>query len=94
MIYHLCFVTANAELSLAAFENAGLDVVAVGETRPAVLFGGALVSFHSIDQIGLIELIHGEAKHSEQTSDRMIDARSIEAYTAAQGLAGTQSETV
>jgi len=60
MIYHLCYVTQNAECSLAAMEAAGLVILPLGEPKPALLFGGTPVSFHTIDQIGMIELIHGE----------------------------------
>jgi hypothetical protein len=60
MIYHLCYVTGNVEASLAAIAAVGLEILSVGAPRPARLFGGLLVSFHSIDQLGLIELIHGE----------------------------------
>jgi hypothetical protein len=38
----------------------GLEVFTLGEPKPARLFGGVPVSFHSIDNVGLIELIHGE----------------------------------
>ena len=60
MIYHLCYVTDDAEASLAAMADAGLDVLTLGPAKAAVLFGGQSVSFHSIDGVGLIELIHGE----------------------------------
>ena len=60
MIYHLCYVTLDAMRSLSAIEAAGLEVMSLAEARPAVLFGGRNVSFHSIDQFGMVELIHGE----------------------------------
>ncbi len=60
MIYHVCYVTDDAAASLAAMAAAGLDVLPVGEAKPARLFGGSLVSFHTIDDVGLIEFIHGE----------------------------------
>jgi len=34
----------------------------VGVAKPAALFGGVPVSFHSVDQLGLIELVHGEPR--------------------------------
>ena len=60
MIYHLCYVTLDAARSLRAIEDMGLAVAPLGEARPAVLFGGVEVSFHSIDHFGMVELIHGE----------------------------------
>lgn len=60
MIYHLCYVSADAARSLAAIEAAGLATVPLGPAQPAVLFGGTPVSFHSVDGFGMIELIHGE----------------------------------
>jgi len=60
MIYHLCYVTDDAERTLAAMEAAGLTIMPLGEPKPALLFGGTPVSFHTIDQVGMIELIHGE----------------------------------
>ena len=60
MIYHMCFVTDDAEASVAAMESAGLRVLPLGAPKPAVLFGGIPVSFHRVDQVGLIEFIHGE----------------------------------
>jgi hypothetical protein len=60
MIYHLCYTTADAAATIVSLERAGLQVCAVSEPRPAVLFGGLDVSFHLVEGIGLIELIHGE----------------------------------
>ncbi len=62
MIYHLCYVTDDAEASIAAMETEGLGVLSLGLPKPAKLFGGVPVSFHRVDQVGLIELIHGEPK--------------------------------
>lgn len=60
MIYHMCFVTDDAAASIAAMEADGLRVLSLGEPKPATLFGGVPVSFHRVDQVGLIEFIHGE----------------------------------
>jgi hypothetical protein len=60
MIYHLCYVTRDADASVAAIEAAGLEVVPVSPATPAVLFGGVPVSFHAVGEVGLIELLHGE----------------------------------
>ena len=59
-IYHLCYVAKSAESTIAAMEADGFTVIAHGEPKPAVLFGGQYVSFYSIANIGLIELIHGK----------------------------------
>ena len=60
MIYHLCYVTSDADASIAALEAAGMEMAPLGPAKPALLFGGRPVSFHGIDQVGMIELIHGE----------------------------------
>jgi hypothetical protein len=62
MIYHMCFATDDAAASVAAMEADGLRVLSLGEPKPARLFGGVPVSFHRVDQVGLIELIHGAPK--------------------------------
>ncbi|HYZ61234.1 MAG TPA: VOC family protein [Acetobacteraceae bacterium] len=59
MIYHMCFETDDAEATIAALEADGLRVFSLGAPKPARLFGGVPVSFHRVDQVGLIELIHG-----------------------------------
>lgn len=59
MIYHMCFETDDAAASIAALEADGLRVFSLGEPKPARLFGGVPVSFHRVDQVGLIEFIHG-----------------------------------
>ena len=59
MIYHMCFETDDAAASVVAMEADGLRVFSLGEPKPARLFGGVPVSFHRVDQVGLIELIHG-----------------------------------
>ena len=60
MIYHLCYVTLDADASVAAMIAADLDVLPLGPPKPALLFGGLPVSFHSIGDVGMIEFIHGE----------------------------------
>jgi len=59
MIYHLCYTSDEPERSVAAIEEAGLNVIPIGEPKPAVLFGGRAVSFYSIANLGTIEIIHG-----------------------------------
>ncbi len=60
MIYHMCFETDDAAVSLAAMEADDLNVFSLGAPKPARLFGGVPVSFHRVDGVGLIELIHGK----------------------------------
>lgn len=59
MVYHLCFETNDADASVAAMEAHGLRILSLGAPKPARLFGGLPVSFHRVDQVGLVELIHG-----------------------------------
>lgn len=59
MIYHLCYVADDPEAALAGLAAAGLDVLPISAAQPAVLFGGRDVSFHSVNDVTLIELIHG-----------------------------------
>ena len=58
LVYHLCYVTDDAALTVSAIEAAGLSVMQVAEPKPAILFGGLYVSFHYVEGYGLIELIH------------------------------------
>jgi len=57
MIYHLCYVTNDAEASVRAMEAVGLEVLPLGAAKPAILFDGLPVSFYQIDRVGLIEMI-------------------------------------
>ena len=59
LIYHICYTSPDVPGALAAMEAAGLQVLAVTEPRPAILFGGQEVSFHHVANFGLIEFIHG-----------------------------------
>jgi Glyoxalase/Bleomycin resistance protein/Dioxygenase superfamily len=60
MVYHLCYITQSPQRAIAAMEEAGLNVAPIGEPKPAVLFGGKVVSFYNVDNVGLIEIIHNE----------------------------------
>jgi hypothetical protein len=60
LIYHICYTAPDVPGALAAMEEAGLQVLAVTEPRPAILFGGQHVSFHHVANVGLIEFIHGD----------------------------------
>lgn len=56
-MYHSCFVARDVPGTLAALEALGLRVVTVSPPKPAVLFGGKPVSFHSVEGLGLVEFI-------------------------------------
>lgn len=58
MIYHTCYLAPNPPESLKAMSAAALVVREMAPAKPAILFGGALVSFHYVSGFGLIELIH------------------------------------
>jgi hypothetical protein len=68
-IYHLCYASDDPAGSLAALEAAGLGVVAVRDPLPAILFGGALVSFHYVDEFGVIELLHSNTAGSPPSAE-------------------------
>lgn len=55
--YHSCFVVADVAAALSALSDLGLRVVTVSPSKPAVLFGGKHVSFHSVQGLGLVEFI-------------------------------------
>lgn len=57
LFYHSCYEVDDRAAALAAIESAGMRSVEASPPRPAVLFGGRLVSFHTILGYGLIELL-------------------------------------
>jgi hypothetical protein len=57
VIYHLCYTSHDVEGSIAAIEAAGLEVFPISDPAPAPLFGGLEVSFYSILEFGIIEII-------------------------------------
>ena len=59
LIYHSCYETDDAAAALEAMRADGLRVYALGEPKPARLFGGVPVSFYAVHDVGMIELIHG-----------------------------------
>jgi hypothetical protein len=59
LIYHICYTSNDVERSLAALEQAGMEVQPLGFPKPAVLFDGIEVSFHRITGVGVIEIIAG-----------------------------------
>jgi hypothetical protein len=57
LFYHSCWEVDDRAAALAAIGELGLRCIEVSAPRPAVLFGGRLVSFHTIPGYGLIELL-------------------------------------
>ena len=57
LIYHTCYETENLGDSLDAIEKQGLRILPVSPPKPAILFGGRLVSFYTIMGFGLIEIL-------------------------------------
>lgn len=57
--YHLCYEISNGlEDALAGLQATGSRAVTVVPPTSAVLFGGRKVSFHMVQGLGLIELLH------------------------------------
>lgn len=59
IIYHACYISDDLGKTLASLEEAQLRPVCVSSPKPAVLFGGAKVSFYNVIGMGLIEIIEG-----------------------------------
>jgi len=57
LIYHLCFATFDLSDSLDRIRRGGHRIVCVSTPKPAVLFGGACVSFYQVKGWGLIEVL-------------------------------------
>jgi hypothetical protein len=60
LIYHICYTSEDVERSLAALEQAGLEVMPLAPSQPALLFNGLEVSFYRITGVGVIEMIAGD----------------------------------
>lgn len=57
IVYHVGYTSADVERTLSRLEDAQLRPFCVSPPKPAVLFGGALVSFYNVVGMGLIEII-------------------------------------
>jgi methylmalonyl-CoA/ethylmalonyl-CoA epimerase len=57
IVYHSCYVTDDLAQTLARFKDAGIRALCVSAPKPAVLFGGRMVSFYDVLGMGLIEII-------------------------------------
>lgn len=56
--YHLCYeVDTSSASALSTLREQGHRVMTVMSAKPAILFGGRLVSFHVVQGFGLIELL-------------------------------------
>ncbi len=64
LFYHQCFATDDLTASLAALKSAGHRLACVSPRKPAVLFGGRMVSFYYMPGYGLIELLEPAASQS------------------------------
>ena len=63
-VYHLCYGAASVPAAIAAMEASGFNVAVISEAKPAVLFGGRAVSFYSVAEIGVIELLDDTSPES------------------------------
>ena len=58
LVYHICYVTQDLDATLDALESSnGIRLFCVSPPKPAVLFGGARVSFYLVAGVGLIEIL-------------------------------------
>ena len=65
-LYHLCYRSLDADLSVRLMREDALTVVCVLPRKAAVLFDGDLVSFYQVVGLGLIEIReHGVLEQSQ-----------------------------
>jgi glyoxalase/bleomycin resistance protein/dioxygenase superfamily protein len=57
IVYHMCYVTADLAVTLAALDAGGVRAICKVPPVPATLFGGRKVSFYDIVGMGLVEII-------------------------------------
>jgi hypothetical protein len=74
LIYHLCYWSSDVENSIKKMEAAGLEILPLGPAKQALLFNGIEVSFFSVTDVGVIEIIHGAP--AEVTLQRKATAQS------------------
>lgn len=55
-VYHLCYEVSDLQSDLAQFGAHG-RVMPVSAPRPAILFQNRLISFHFVENFGLVELM-------------------------------------
>ncbi|HTW53034.1 MAG TPA: VOC family protein [Stellaceae bacterium] len=57
IVYHICYLTADLAVTLAALDAASVRAICKVPPTPATLFGGRRVSFYDIVGMGLVEII-------------------------------------
>jgi methylmalonyl-CoA/ethylmalonyl-CoA epimerase len=57
LIYHICYESGNVEKSLAAMRGDQNLVREISPHKPALLFGGRMVSFYQVRGFGMIEIL-------------------------------------
>jgi hypothetical protein len=70
LIYHLCFENDSEVRSVAAMKESGHRIVCVSPQKPAILFGGRLVSFFLVRGFGLIEVVERASMTRDAESER------------------------
>lgn len=57
LIYHICYEIDDLDEVLDRLDEIGLRALPVTAPKPAILFGGRMVSFYKVQGFGLIELL-------------------------------------
>ena len=57
LIYHTCLEVESVERFESSLRSLGIDFFCLSKPKPAILFGGNLVSFYKISGFGLVELL-------------------------------------
>lgn len=57
MMYHTCYEVTDREKALADLATQGLRALQIAPPKPAILFGGRLVSFYQVIGFGIIEFL-------------------------------------
>ena len=56
-LYHTCYEVDDIDVIVKSLEDAKLRVLCLSPPKPAVLFGGRMVSFYRVIGFGIIELL-------------------------------------
>ena len=67
IVYHCCYASADVDKTLRKLSDVGIRTVCVSPPKPAVLFGGASVSFYQFAGVGLIEIVQEMVTTPEDT---------------------------
>lgn len=57
MMYHTCYEVTDREKALADLSSKELRAIQIAPPKPAILFGGRLVSFYQVIGFGIIEFL-------------------------------------